>query len=100
LEAKRFLIRSKRLHELPAADLARMARELRELNAGATVISIDEDILERACRPSPVEPLRSLDAIHVATLSKYREEIGPLAVLSADDRVRDNAASLGLEVLP
>lgn len=64
------------------------------------VYAVTDEILDRAAEPFPIEPVRSLDAVHLATILAYNKAIGPLAVLSTDDRIRDNAVALGLEVLP
>jgi predicted nucleic acid-binding protein len=64
------------------------------------VYAVTDEILERAADPFPVEPVRSPDAIHLATILACSKAIGPLPLLSTDDRIRDNATALGLEVLP
>jgi hypothetical protein len=46
------------------------------------------------------EPVRTLDAIHLATALLHATEIGSLAVLSIDQSVRANADALGLAVVP
>lgn len=48
----------------------------------------------------PVEPVRTLDAIHLATALEWHKRIEPVAVLSTDERVRSNARALGLQVIP
>jgi predicted nucleic acid-binding protein len=62
--------------------------------------ALTDEILERAAEPFPVEPIRTLDAIHLATTLLYGKVVGPLAVVSTDERVRDNAEALGLQILP
>ena len=49
-------------------------------------------VLQRASEPFPVEPVRSLDAIHLATLAIAGAGI---TVLSNDYRVNHNAHALG-----
>jgi hypothetical protein len=44
--------------------------------------------------------VRSLDAIHLASLLVLDEALGDFVVASCDDRVRRNADALGFEVLP
>lgn len=48
----------------------------------------------------PAEPVRTLDALHLASALFLNEFVPSLAVLSADDRIRNNAAQLGFAVLP
>lgn len=50
--------------------------------------------------PFPVEPIRALDAIHLASAIVARDVWRDLAVLSLDERVRVNAVRFGLPVLP
>ena len=45
-------------------------------------------------------PLLTLDAIHLASASIAHVEMGEVGVLSLDERVRANAAALGMTVLP
>ena len=54
----------------------------------------------RARGSFPVEPVRALDALHLATAVILREKLGPIAMLSFVQRIRDNAPLLGLELLP
>lgn len=61
---------------------------------------ITEPVLARVTDRFPVEPVRTLDAIHLATAALLAAELGPLAVLSADDRIRRNARAMGLAVAP
>jgi hypothetical protein len=46
------------------------------------------------------EPVRSLDAIHLASLRALDHELGGFEVASCDDRVRRNAIALGFAVAP
>ena len=64
------------------------------------VFAVSDDVLRRATDPFPVEPIRTLDAVHVATAEIYSRQVAPVTVLSVDGRVRDNAAALGLAVAP
>jgi predicted nucleic acid-binding protein len=64
------------------------------------LVEIDEPVRRRAGEAFPLEPIRALDAIHLATCLELERVVGPVAVLSADARVRDNAARLGLRLAP
>jgi predicted nucleic acid-binding protein len=63
-------------------------------------LEIGEQVLALAAGPFPAEPIRALDAIHLASAMVAREVWSDLAVLSFDERVRANAAALGHTVLP
>jgi predicted nucleic acid-binding protein len=64
------------------------------------VYAVSDPILGRVTQAFPREPVRTLDAIHLATALLHAAEIGVLAVLSIDQRVRANADALGLAVVP
>jgi predicted nucleic acid-binding protein len=59
------------------------------------IVSVTEAILAHAGRPFPVEPVRTLDAIHLATAAALGEPPALVIVVSRDRRVRDNATALG-----
>jgi predicted nucleic acid-binding protein len=61
---------------------------------------VDDAIWSRCGRPFPVEPVRTLDAIHLATVERLSGAIDHLVVLTMDVRVRANAQALGLQVVP
>lgn len=65
-----------------------------------TRVTIADEVIERSGDVFPVEPVRALDAIHLASALLVREEEASLVMLSLDDRVRRNADALGIEVLP
>ncbi len=62
--------------------------------------AVDATILSRAGEAFAIEPVRTLDAIHLATAATFSLEIEPVVVCSLDNRVRDNAKALGLQVQP
>lgn len=63
-------------------------------------LRIAPEIVDRARRPLPGEPIRTLDAIHLASVLTARTAIAGLRLLSLDDCVRKAAEKLGLELLP
>ncbi len=62
--------------------------------------AISDRVLERASQAFPREPVRTLDAIHLATAALIALEVTPPVVLSVDRQVRANVRALGLDVLP
>lgn len=62
------------------------------------IVSVTEEILSDAARPFPVEPVRTLDAIHLATAVALGEPPALVTVVSRDLRIRDNAKALGFPV--
>ncbi|MBI5509513.1 MAG: type II toxin-antitoxin system VapC family toxin [Deltaproteobacteria bacterium] len=64
------------------------------------VYGVTDAVLSRTLDPFPAEPVRTLDAIHIATAALYAAEIAPPSVLSADNALRQNAIGVGLAVTP
>jgi len=62
------------------------------------IVSVTETILTRAGRPFPVEPIRTLDAIHLATAEALGDPPALVIIVTRDLRVRENATALGYPV--
>ena len=71
-------------------------REVEGFFARASVVPVSDAVMARAGRPFPVEPVRTLDAMHLATIELIGDR--QLAVLTLDSRVRANAIALGFEL--
>lgn len=100
LECHRVVLRavhSGRMAEGVAGDLR---ARLSQAALHWVVLAIDADVLERARRPFPVQPIRTLDAIHLATALTARSAVPQVALLSLDERVRRSGEELGFELLP
>lgn len=63
-----------------------------------TFLGLDPDVLARAAEPFPTV-VRSLDALHLATLLHVPEEIGELVLATHDDELAAAATALGFNVL-
>jgi hypothetical protein len=61
---------------------------------------LDTEILERARQPFPGEPLRTLDALHLAGALVALRSVPGLVLLSRDQRVRRSGRQLGLSLVP
>ncbi|MDB4913619.1 MAG: Ribonuclease VapC [Gemmatimonadetes bacterium] len=72
---------------------------LQSLLLECVVVPVSDDILERAGRPFPVEPVRTLDAIHLASIQWLSLPVEDVIVVTRDRRVRENAAALGYTVV-
>ena len=64
------------------------------------VLDITEDVLANARTEFPVEPVRSQDAIQLATAVQLQRELGDISMLCFDKRLSANALALGITVLP
>lgn len=71
------------------------ARRARTALTAITLIALDDPILEAAADLDPAE-MRSLDAVHLATVVSLGEDLGRLYCYDA--RLTDAARSLGIEV--
>ena len=64
------------------------------------MFAVDPEMVQRARQAFPREPIRTLDAIHVATALVIRGLVGGLQFLTLDERIRGNAVELGFDVVP
>jgi hypothetical protein len=63
-------------------------------------LRVDEEVIERARRPFPIEPIRTLDALHLASALVARSAAPELWLLTLDQRVRENGVWLGFVTVP
>ncbi|MBI3049872.1 MAG: type II toxin-antitoxin system VapC family toxin [Acidobacteria bacterium] len=97
-EAARAIVRA-RVSERLTQDQERGAvRGLRRFERRCYVVAITDDVLARVRRPFPVEPVRTLDAVHIATAESLGEPPQLITIVTRDNRVRDNAKALGYSV--
>ncbi|TMI74504.1 MAG: hypothetical protein E6H05_08125 [Bacillati bacterium ANGP1] len=61
---------------------------------------IEREVVARARSPFPGEPIRTLDALHLASAVVARAAVADLAFLSLDEKVRASGRALGLRVMP
>ncbi|MEX2270337.1 MAG: type II toxin-antitoxin system VapC family toxin [Vicinamibacterales bacterium] len=99
-ECDRVLVCAVALNELSEADAAGRQTRLNMVAARWTLLGLDDEIAERARRPFAIEPVRTLDALHLASALVAQKALPGLAVLSLDRRVREVAERLGLVLLP
>ena len=100
IECDRVLIRAvtlEEIHEAAASDCR--AR----LNAAALhwhLWRVTAEIVDRARHPFPGEPIRTLDAIHLASALAARAALPELELLSLDRRIRNVGEKLGFALQP
>jgi predicted nucleic acid-binding protein len=95
LEAQRAVIRARTektagVSRYPAVEAILLA------SAGWTMMEITPEVRSRAAKTFPVEPIRTLDAIHLATALEFSKVFPDLSVLSFDQRILNNLEPLGL----
>ena len=98
LECDRALIRAEVSGEISAAEAARQRAVFNRESSFWTLLRVEDEVLERARRPFPLEPVRSLDALHLASLLVAGSIFVSAQLLSFDDRIRANAEALGFEL--
>jgi hypothetical protein len=62
------------------------------------IVAVTDAVLTRAGRPFPVEPVRTLDAVHLATVELLGETPQLVTIVTRDGRVRANAPAAGYVV--
>jgi hypothetical protein len=100
VECDRVLLRAVALKELTEADAADRRAHLIAAAAHWQVLRVAGEIVDRARQPFPGDPIRTLDAIHLASLLVARSAVVGLRLLSLDERVRQAAKGLGVAVEP
>lgn len=100
VECSRGLSRAKSLGRVSDAGELAALRLLDVAESAWDVHDLSDQVMSRARAPFPLEPIRTLDALHLATALIFREALGDVWLLSLDERIRDNARALGIPVLP
>jgi len=100
IECRRAARRAVAETRLAEAQLGDLLAVLGQAAARWAVLELSSDVAERAGGRFPLEPVRTLDAIHLASMVVLRESLPDLAALSTDERLRRNALALGFEVFP
>jgi predicted nucleic acid-binding protein len=95
IETRRVVRRAERDGRITAAQSADVLAVFAQAASTWAILEISEEIARRAEDGFPDEPVRTLDAIHLASALFLRQSFPDLVVLSADERVRTNAALLG-----
>jgi predicted nucleic acid-binding protein len=96
IETRRVVRRAEREGRLTAAQGADVLAVFAQAVSTWAILEISEEIARRAEEAFPSEPVRTLDAIHLASALFLRQSFPDLEVLTSDERLRANAALLGL----
>jgi hypothetical protein len=100
IECERVILRAAAIGELSEAEAADRRAHLATAASHWHVLRIAPEVVERARQPFPGEPVRTLDAIHLASVLVARSAVAGLELLSLDDRIRRTAGRLGIQVNP
>jgi len=96
IETRRVVRRAERDGRLSAAECADVLAVFAQAVATWAILEISDQVARRAEEGFPSEPVRTLDAIHLASALLLRQSFPDLLVVSADERVGANATLLGL----
>lgn len=94
-ESHRAVRRARLTGRLTAEQERAAVRGLRTFARRCELVTVSDAVLERAARPFPVEPIRTLDAIHLSSIFLLGEPPQLLTVITRDDRVAQNAIAMG-----
>jgi uncharacterized protein with PIN domain len=100
VECARGLARARHDKRITAVEERAALHMLDEAVESWHVLEVSDDVVDRARDPFPSEPVRSLDAIHLASAWSILALAGEVRALTLDDRVRANAREMGMEVAP
>ena len=100
VECDRSIIRAASTGRISEAEASDLRAALARTADHWTILLLDDATLSRARRPFPREPLRTLDAIHLAAALEARTLVDEMCLLSLDVRIREAGRELGLAVVP
>lgn len=99
LEANRALTRALQTGLINEANCGSTRRIFGDGIRSWELMEIANEIQERVARSFPVEPVRSLDAIHLATILRFLELYEDVRVLTFDERIASNLPLLGIKAV-
>jgi len=96
LETERALIRAEKQGLLGASESQKLRGMLARAAGSWVLMEISEEVLRGAGRVFPVEPVRTLDALHLATALLFIQAFPDLHMLTCDHRIDVNSRALGI----
>lgn len=96
IETRRVIRRAEREARISAVQAADLLALFARAASTWVVLEISAEVARRAEEGFPREPVRTLDAVHLASALVLRRAFPDLAVATADERVRVNSQQLGL----
>lgn len=100
LESQRAMVRGIALGESTEAMAAELNTQLEKTAAHWQILFLSPAVIERARRAFPAEPVRTLDALHLASALQAAAAVSGLELLSLDQRVRRSGRELGFRLQP
>jgi predicted nucleic acid-binding protein len=96
VEASRGILRAENEGRIATADAFRLRGILARAVSGWDLMEVTAQIREKAAEAFPIEPVRTLDAVHLATALEFAKVHEEISVLSFDERILANLQPLGL----
>jgi predicted nucleic acid-binding protein len=96
LEVERALIRAERQDLLSAGECQRLRGLFARASRSWMLMELSEEVRTGAGRVFPVEPVRTLDALHLATALLWTQAFPDLRMLTFDQRIDANSRALGI----
>ncbi len=100
VESDRAIIRLTVLRQLNAGTAGQVRARLLAAAANWQLLPISPDVLARARQSFPAEPIRTLDAIHLASALIARQAAPDVQFLTLDEHIRAAARDLGFQLQP
>lgn len=100
VECDRALIRAVAIGEINEAAAADSRAHLNAAAGRWHLWRVGPEIIERARHSFPMEPIRTLDAIHLSCALHVRATVPGVELLSLDDRIRRAGKQLGFRLRP
>ena len=97
-EAARAILRARVAGRLTVDQERAAVRALHRFERRCFLVAVTDAILTRVRKSFPIEPIRTLDAVHLATTELLGEPPPLVVVVTRDARVRENARALGYAV--
>jgi predicted nucleic acid-binding protein len=97
-ETARAILRARITGRLTIEQERASVQALRRFERRCYVVAVTDAVLGRVRRPFPVEPIRTLDAVHLATAELLGEPPPLMTIVTRDARVLENAEALGFRV--
>jgi len=94
VESQRAVFRLRREGSISELRLADAEREIGSFWSRCDIFELSLGVCELAGQVAPTLPLRTLDALHLATFVFARRRMPGLALLTADERLRTAAGGL------
>ena len=100
IECERGLIQARARGRISESEVRRRASQLRQVAHHWVCLALAPEVADRAMAPFPNEPVRTLDALHLAFALAAHSLAGTARLLTLDNRIRESALALGMGLFP